>query len=80
MAPASPFLLHQSHGCVPKEVLDEFVCDHSCVFLAAPWLMDHFNTLSLEDGAQKTLAHLSLCQVSLEMDQSVPWKCQTFNS
>ena len=74
--PVSPLLPHLSHGCVPEEVLDEFVCDRSCAFLAAPWLMDRFNTLSLEDGAQKTVACLNLCQVSLEMDQSAPRKRQ----
>ena len=80
LAPASPFLLHPSHGCVPEEVLGEFVCDHGCAFLAAPWLMDCFNTLSLEDGTQKTVARLNLCQVSLEMDHSAPWKRQMFKS
>ena len=55
LVPASPFLPHLSHGCVPEEVLDEFVCDRGGAFLAAPQLMDHFNSLSLEDGAQKTV-------------------------
>ena len=55
LVPASPFLPHLSHGCVPEEVLDEFVCDRGRTFLAAPWLMDHFNSLSLEDGAQNTV-------------------------
>ena len=61
LAFASPFLPHLSHGCVPEEVLDEFVCDSGHAFLAALHLMDCFITLSLEDGSQKTVARLNLC-------------------
>ena len=80
LMPSSLFLLHLSHGCVPEEVLDELMCDCGHTFLAAPQLIDHFNSRSLKYGAQKTVACLNLFQVSFEMDQSALWKCHTFTS
>jgi hypothetical protein len=80
LAPAPPFLPHVENGCIPEEVLDDFVCDCGRTFLAARKLMESFGTISLEDGAQETVSCLNTCRVSMEMDQGVPRKCQTFKS
>lgn len=79
-ASSTPFLPHLSHGCVPEEVLDEFVCDRGRTFLAAPRLLDRFNTLSFEEGAQKTVSRLNTCRVSLEIDHTGSRQRQTFKS
>ena len=61
LAPTAPFLPHVDHGCIPEEVLDDFVCDHGRTFLAAPKLMERFETISLEGGAQQTVSCLNMC-------------------
>ena len=61
LAPTAPFLPHMDHGCIPEEVLDDFVCDRGRTFLAAPKLMERFGTISLEDGAQQTVSRLNTC-------------------
>ena len=80
LAPTAPFLPHVDHGCIPEEVLDDFVCNCGRTFLAAPKLMERFGTISLEDGAQQTVCRLNTCQVLLDMGQGAPRKCQTFKS
>ena len=80
LAPTAPFLPHVDHGCIPKEVLDDFVCNCGRTFLAAPKLMERFGTLLLEDGAQQTVSRLNTCQVLLNIDQGVPRKRQMFKS
>ena len=77
---STSFLPHASLGCVPEEVLDEFVCDRGRMFLAAPRLMERFNSLSLEEGAQKTVARLNLCQNIYSLDKNNPRKRHTFKS
>ena len=61
LAPTAPFLPHVDHGCIPEEVLNEFVCDCGCTFLAATKLMEKFGTILLEDGAQQTVSRLNTC-------------------
>ena len=61
LAPTAPFLPHVDHRCIPEEVLDDFVCDRGCTFLAAPKLMARFETILLEDGAQQTVSRLNTC-------------------
>ena len=61
LEPTAPFLPHEDHGYIPEEVLNDFVCDRGCTFLAAPKLMERFGTISLEDGAQQTVSCLNTC-------------------
>lgn len=62
---SSPFLPHSSYGVVSEEVLDEFVCDRGSTFLASTKLMEYFETISLEQGAEETVGRLNLCSGSL---------------
>ncbi len=80
LAPIAPFLPHVDHGCILEKVLDDFVCNRGCAFLAAPQLMERFGTIPLEDVAQQTVSCLNMCQVLLDMDQGVLPECQTFKS
>jgi hypothetical protein len=64
LAECTDFAPHAEHGVVPDELLNEFCFDRGKTFLGAVKLMQHFGTLSLEEGAQKTVQRFNLMRLS----------------
>jgi hypothetical protein len=64
LAERTDFAPHVEHGVVPDELLDEFCFDRGKTFLGAVKLMQHFGTLSLEEGAQNAVKRFNLMRLS----------------
>jgi hypothetical protein len=62
---------HVEHGVVPDELLDEFCFDRGKTFLGAVKLMQHFGTLSLEEGAQKTVERFNLMRLTCGAEDEI---------
>jgi hypothetical protein len=64
LAESTSFEPHAEHGVVPDELLDEFCSERGGTFLGAVKLMNSFGSLSLEEGAEKTVRGMNLLQTS----------------
>jgi hypothetical protein len=80
LAECTSFEPHAEHGFVPDKVLDEFCSERSGTFLGAVKLINSFGSLSLEEGAEKTIKQMNLLQVGCGASDGRELKQVTFQN